>query len=59
MKLKKTKTYVVRKFVEAVSAMDAIRKEKGCQVDDVWVHQEQVTDLSPAIGFEQTSIEEE
>jgi hypothetical protein len=33
----KDKIYVVRKYVKAKSASDAILKEKKCEVDDVWL----------------------
>jgi hypothetical protein len=33
----KDKIYVVRKYVKATSAKDAILKEKKCEVDDVWL----------------------
>lgn len=60
MKSKKSiKTYVVRKFIKAYSAIDAIKKEKNFPVDDVWVHKEEINNFDSAIGFEQTQTEEE
>jgi hypothetical protein len=37
LKKMKDKIYVVRKYVKATSAKDAILKEKKCEVDDVWL----------------------
>jgi hypothetical protein len=34
------KMYIIRKYVMAKSAQDAIRKEKGHPVDDAWVDEE-------------------
>lgn len=34
------KLFIVKKYVYATSAKDAIKKEKETQVDDVWVDEE-------------------
>jgi len=34
---KNIKRYIVRKYVMALSVIDAVRKEKKVQIDDVWV----------------------
>lgn len=51
----KPKLYVVKKYVKAVSAAEAIRKERKMPVDDVWVDDEwrknQRDGLAEAIGF--------
>lgn len=34
------KLFVIKKYVMAKSAHDAIKKDKKTQVDDVWVHED-------------------
>lgn len=34
------KIFVVKKFVEAKSAKDALKKEKTCPVDEIWIDEE-------------------
>lgn len=56
MRLKKpTKRYVVRKYIMAVSASDALKKEGKYKADDIWLDEkwiEQATrDNAPAMGF--------
>lgn len=57
----KPKLFVVRKYIMAKSARDALRKEKTAPVDDLWVDDEWKKGNSPslaeAIGFH--SIETE
>jgi hypothetical protein len=49
----KPKLYVVRKYIRATSAAQAIRKDKTTPVHDAWVDTEWKTDhLASAIGFE-------
>ncbi|MBK9272794.1 MAG: hypothetical protein IPM48_14510 [Saprospiraceae bacterium] len=59
---KEKQQYVVRKFVMASSAKDAIKIEKTMDVDDVWLDQDWIkqknTQLQPAVGFA-TQIEDE
>lgn len=45
--------YVMRKYVMASSAMDAIRQDKKTPVQDVWVSekQEEYEEKTPCIGF--------
>ena len=55
MKKPLQKRYVVRKFIMANSASDALRKERKykpdeCWIDEKWVEQ-QTRDNAPAIGF--------
>lgn len=57
------KLYVVRKYIMATSAKQAILKDKNAPVDDVWVDtdwQKRQTDiLAGAIGFAHYPSEEE
>ena len=51
------RTYVIKKYVKAKSAIDAIQKEKKCEVDDVYVYEYNENEIgfkttSNAIGFE-------
>lgn len=43
-----TKIYVVRKYITANSAYDAILKDKSCPVDDVWLDEDSRKQI---IGF--------
>ena len=47
--------YVVKKYIKAASAQEAIRKDAKHPVDDVWVDEEwkkgQANELAHAIGF--------
>ena len=51
----KDKLYVVRKYIKAKSAADALRKEKKSPVDEIWVDEEwrksSKDNLSGAMGF--------
>jgi hypothetical protein len=38
MKKKQNKIYVVRKYITAPTARDAIKKEKNFEVDEVFLH---------------------
>lgn len=54
MKKDNTKMFILRKYVRAKSASDAIRKDKLTPVDDCWVDEDwkkQQTALESAIGF--------
>jgi hypothetical protein len=54
MKKDNTKMFILRKYVRAKSASDAIRKDKQTPVDDVWVDDDwkkQQNALENAIGF--------
>lgn len=57
------KQFVIRKYIMANSAKDAIKKDKTSPVDDVWVDEEwkknQSRTLPPAIGFRKESDQEE
>ena len=63
MKKPKEKLYVVRKYIKAQSAAEAIRKERKHPVEDVWIDEEwkknQVPNLADAIGFIQEPTHEE
>ena len=52
---KKPKLYVIRKYVKAYSAADALKKEKRLPVDDIYVDDDwrknQSDNLSEAMGF--------
>lgn len=58
----KNKMYLVRKYIMATSASQAIRKDKTHPVDDVWVDDEwkkgQAAQLESAIGFHVDDPEE-
>lgn len=51
------KLFVIKKYVMAVNAMEALKKEKKHAPDDCWVdedwrrRQESITNLESAIGF--------
>jgi hypothetical protein len=51
----KDKLYIIKKYVKAKSAAQAIRKEKTVQVDDCWIDDEwrkgEKDNLAAAIGF--------
>lgn len=54
------KMYIVRKYIMATSASQAIRKDKTTPVHDAWVDKEWKTDhLASAIGFDDGRVEEE
>jgi hypothetical protein len=52
----KQKLFIVKKYILATSASDAIRKEKNIKPDDVWVDDDwrkgNKDNLASAIGFE-------
>lgn len=54
--MKNQKLFLVRKFIMASSAKDAIRKDKDTPVDEVWVDEDwkkgNATPLASAIGFQ-------
>jgi hypothetical protein len=56
MKKDNRKLFIVKKYIMATSASDAIRKEKTTRPDDVWVDEDwkkgQMNQLASAIGFE-------
>ena len=53
---KQENRFVVKKYVMAKSAMDAIKKERKIAVHDVWLDEEwmkkQSEEKDPAIGYE-------
>lgn len=49
-KRRKPKQYVVRKYVMALSARDALKREKNVDTDDVWLDQEWVKAQPDAVG---------
>lgn len=56
----KPKMYVVRKYIKAVSAMEAIKKDKNTLVHDVWIDEKwQEKGLPEAIGFDNGISQEE
>ena len=52
----KEKMFVVKKYIMAKNAQDALRKEKNHPADDCWVDEEwrknKTDNLASAIGFE-------
>lgn len=56
----KDKLYVIRKYVKAKSVQAALRKEKACDVHEVFVDDKwKDHQLADAIGFEYDPPEEE
>ena len=55
MKPNKDKLFVVKKYIMAKNASEAIRKDKTTPVDDVWVDEDfkkkSMENLASAIGF--------
>jgi len=52
-KKEKPKMYIVRKYIKALSAVDAIKKEKDTAVHDVWIDEKwSEKELPAAIGFD-------
>jgi len=52
--------YVVRKYVKAVSVIEAIKKEKGTPVHDVFIEEKwQDRELAGAMGFDDVRRAEE
>jgi len=55
MNKKKQKVFVVRKYVMASNAEEALRKEKQVKPDDCWLDDDykktMYQDLKPAMGF--------
>lgn len=49
------KRYVIRKYIMASSASEALKKERKYKADDVWLDEkwteQQSRDNAPAIGF--------
>lgn len=57
---KKTKMYIIRKYIKAYDASQAIRKDKLTPVHDVWVDETwKAEHLAEAIGFNVDVPEEE
>jgi len=53
MTKERPKMYVVRKYVKAVSVIEAIKKEKGTPVHDVFIEEKwQDRELAGAMGFD-------
>lgn len=51
--IEKPKMFIVRKYVKAVSALEAIKKEPKVPVHDVWIDEKwQEKSLAEAIGFD-------
>lgn len=55
MKNKRQKLFIVKKYIMASSAHDALKKERRHRPDDVWVdddwRKQNPTELESAIGF--------
>lgn len=50
MKKKNNKRFVIKKYVMALSARDAIRKERTIEVDDIWIDEDWKKDNSGFTG---------
>jgi hypothetical protein len=63
MRRRQEKLFVVRKYIKAASAADAIRKDRRHPVDEVWIDDEwkkgAAARLEDAIGFSQSRPESE
>ena len=60
MRSEKPKMYVVRKYIKAISAAQAIRKDKATPVHDVWIDETwHKNELAGAIGFDNGVNKEE
>lgn len=58
-KQSKSKMYIVRKYIMATSATQAIKKDKITPADEVWLDDEwKNKNLADAIGFKETPIED-
>ena len=59
----KPKVYIVRKYIKATNAAQAIRKDKTTPVHDVWISEEwkekQHQHLTNAIGFDDGNYTDE
>lgn len=55
MKKEKDKLFVIKKYIKARSASEAIRKDKSTAVDDVWVDEDwkkgEASGISRSLGF--------
>ncbi len=49
--MKNTKRYIVRKYIFATSAAEAMRKDKRSPVDEVWVDEKWLEEQTRQIGF--------
>jgi len=49
MSKERKKQYIVRKYVMATSPTDALRKEKHCRAEEVWVDENWLKE-NPEIG---------
>jgi hypothetical protein len=47
----KEKRYIVRKYIMAKSAAEAMKKDRTAWVDDVWVDEEWLDEQTKQIGF--------
>lgn len=55
----KPKMYIVRKYIRATSAIQAIKRDKLTPVHDVWIDEKwQDKGLAEAIGFDNGESEE-
>lgn len=59
MKRQPNKLFIVRKYILASSAKEAIKKDKTTPVDDVWVDEDFKKQLSSAVGFAHYPQDEE
>lgn len=49
--MKNQKRFIIRKYVMATSAKDALRKERTAEVDDCWVDEKWLDEQTRQIGF--------
>ena len=56
----KPKMYIIKKYVKAISAAQAIKKDRDTPVHDVWVDADwSKNELAGAIGFDDGKTSEE
>ena len=56
----KPKMYIVKKYIRAISAMQAIKKDRDTPVHDVWVDEDwKKNELASAIGFDLGETQED
>ncbi len=56
----KPKMYIVKKYIRAISATQAIKKDRDTPVHDVWVDEDwKKNELASAIGFDLGETQED
>lgn len=54
--MKSQKMFIIRKFIKAASAKDAIRKDSRSPVDEIWIDEDwkraEIQKLAEPVGFQ-------